>query len=125
MSVSEDQKTAVVEEVYSAIYLIEFGLLALNELANAEHLPVLLLSNGFERLLKMILCLNDLEQEGQLPTASSFSRNRNHDIDRLLKQVIDIAKQWNCEERYKKSAKADMDFLEQDRDLERLVPIQA
>jgi len=121
MTVSkEDQEIALAEEVRCAIYFIEFGLIALNRLENVEHLHILLLSNGFERLLKVIFCLDYLEQNSRLPNEDIFPKT--HDIEKLLKKVFDRAKQWNYAEKCE-TTRADMDFLEKDCDLKKLVKI--
>lgn len=122
MAVCIDQDIALAEEVRCAIYLIEFGLIALNRLENVEHLPIFLLSNGFERLLKIILCLDHLEQYSKFPNTSNF--NKTHDVKKLLEQVVAIAKNWKYTGKCK-STKADMDLLENDRKLKRLVKILA
>jgi len=114
---------ALIEEVRTAIYLIQEGLISLNRLDGANdfaHLPILLLSNGFERLLKMVICLDYLERKDQFPNVSSFRGYKNHEVEKLLKQVIDIAHNWNYSKRCE-AAKKDMEFLEGDDDLKRVV----
>ena len=56
-TIDEDVEIAVVDEVEAAISFIDVGLTSLKRLAldDFAHLPILLLSNGFERLLKMII----------------------------------------------------------------------
>ncbi len=113
---------ALIEEVRTAIYLIQEGLISLNRLDGANdfvHLPILLLSNGFERLLKMVICLDYLERKGKFPTASSF-KHEHHNVTRLLNEVIRIAKEWNYG-KSKRATKDDMTFLEKDADLKRMV----
>jgi len=124
MSVSTNKKIELCEEVNCAIYFIEFGLIALNWIKNVEHLTILLLSNGFERLLKIILCLDYLEQNGQFPDSKSFRKHKNHDIEKLLKQVIDITKKWKYQEKCE-STRVDMGFLENDCELKRLIKIMS
>ena len=116
---------ALIEEVRTAIYLIQEGLISLNRLDGANdfaHLPILLLSNGFERLLKMVICLDYLERKGQFPNDSSFHEYKHHKIGKLLKQVIHIAKGWKYSES-REATKSDMEFLENDDDLKRIVTL--
>lgn len=116
---------ALIEEVRTAIYLIQEGLISLNRLDGANdfaHLPILLLSNGFERLLKMVICLDYLERKGQFPNDSSFHEYKHHKVEKLLEQVIDIAHKWNYSKRCE-ATKKDMEFLEGDDDLKRVVTL--
>ena len=119
---------ALIEEVTCAIYLIQEGLLALNKLSGANdfsHFPIMLLSSGFERLLKMVICLDHLEREGRFPDSKKFmKRLKTHDIERLLEWVIGIAKAWSYDQRCV-AVGEDMVFLEKDCDLQRLVKLLA
>lgn len=115
-----DQEIAMIEEVNCAIYLIEFGLIALNRVSNAEHLPILLLSNGFERLLKMVICLDFLKHKGQFPDTSTFKKT--HNVDQLRDRVNDIVKKWEYAEKCA-TAREDINFLQNDGDLKELVGI--
>jgi hypothetical protein len=133
MSASIDEEIALVEEVRYAIYLIESGLIVLNRIENfgrivlnraenVEHLPILLLSSGFERLLKTMFLLDHLERYGQFPNERNFEKK--HDVNFWLKQALNISKEWKYAEKCV-SARADMDYLENDCDLRRLVKILA
>jgi len=126
------KKLALIEEVETAIFFIREGLVSLNRLDGANdfaHLPLFLLSSGFERLLKLIICLDYIQRTGKFPDASSFKKNRNdrkgikiHDIGNLLKWVIDVAKKWKYTERCA-ATNADMSFLQNDDDLQRVVEL--
>jgi len=114
---------AFIEEVRTAIYLIQEGLISLNRLDGENdfaHLPILLLSKVFERLLKMIICLDYLEQKGQFPDDSSFQKYKHHKVGSLLEQVVHIAKGWKYGES-REAIKSDMEFLEGDDDLKRVL----
>jgi hypothetical protein len=57
---STDQKFALIQETQTSVFLIHEGLLALNRLSGANdfyHGPLGLLAQGFERLMKLIICL--------------------------------------------------------------------
>jgi len=117
--------SALIEEVRTAIYLIRQGLVSLNELSGANdfaHLPILLLSNGFERLLKMVICLDHLERNHSLPTQSSFRRHEHHRVTELLKEVIELAKRWD-HGMSRAATRDDIAFLENDEDLHRIVAL--
>ncbi len=121
-TIDEDVKIALVEEVDVAISFIDVGLPSLKRLTidDFAHLPILLLSNGFERLLKMIICLDYREQNGEFPNTSDLKKIKTHNIKDLLQRVVSISKRWKYE---KKSAetKEDMDFLENNAELQRIV----
>jgi hypothetical protein len=120
------RRLALIKEVTTAVYLIQEGLISLNLLSGANdfaHLPILLLSNGFERLLKMIWCLDYLQREGKFPAHPTYDRHcKHHKVTELLEQVISIAERWNYSERCE-ATKTDMDFLQHDADLKRIVAL--
>lgn len=125
LTIDKDLENALMEEVDVSISFIDVGLTSLERLAIDDfvHLPIVLLSNGFERLLKMIICLDYREQNGEFPNASGFRKKiKTHDIKDLLQRVVNISKRWKYE---KKSAetKEDMDFLENDAELQSIVKL--
>ncbi|KPJ62405.1 hypothetical protein AMJ44_15630 [candidate division WOR-1 bacterium DG_54_3] len=118
------KKLALIQEVRTAIFFIKEGLVSLNRLDGENdfsHMPVLLLSNGFERLLKVIICLDYIEIHGIFPETSSFQKSIiTHVLDNLLERVICIAHKWKYSERCI-AAQMDIDFLENNNDLHRVV----
>ena len=127
MTQSERLKNlALIDEVRTAIFFIQEGLISLNRLDAANdfvHLPLLLLSNGFERLLKIIICLDYLEHTGEFPNSRKFQRwIRNHVVADLLKKVIEIAKKWKYGES-RIATEKDMAFLQNDDDLRKMVAL--
>lgn len=125
---------ALIQEVETAVFFIREGLVSLNGLDGANdfaHLPLFLLSNGFERLLKLIICLDYIQRKGKFPDASSFKKSRKnkkgiktHDVDDLLKRVIDIAEEWKYAERCA-ATQEDITFLQNDDDLQKVVSLLA
>lgn len=116
----DDKEIAFLEEVKTADFLIREGLISfrcLKDDVDRSHLPILLLSNGFERLLKMIICLSCLEKN---PIKPNFGCIRTHDVKKLLERVIKIAKEWRYGRRCM-NAKKDMAFLENCKDLQELI----
>lgn len=70
MPPSLQQKLAIDQELLNAIRLIQAGFGQLQNLDAANdfyHLPLLTLSSGFERFMKVILCLRILEKTGEFP----------------------------------------------------------
>ena len=121
-SLTIDQEIALLEEAKTAIFLIREGLTALKSLqddVDCRHLPMLLLSNGCERLLKTVIILNAFERS---PGNLNLKSIKIHDIDKLLKQVIETASAWSYEQTCPE-AKKDMLFLRGCRDLRRLVKL--
>jgi hypothetical protein len=125
MSEPTIQEIALIDEVDVAISFIDVGLTSLKRLATDDfaHLPILLLSNGFERLLKMIICLDYREQNGEFPNTPDFRKEiKTHNVEELLQRVVDISKTWECEKKTAET-KDDMDFLENDAEFQRIVKL--
>ncbi len=91
MALTLSQKIAIGEEVRTSIKLIEVGLSQLQEINGANdfyHLPVLSLANGFERLMKTIICFHALCINGNFPNKTPWPRgNKGHDLVYLLNKV--------------------------------------
>jgi hypothetical protein len=82
------QKVASALEARTAIGLIEAAIGNFQRLdgANDEvHLPLQLLAQGFERLLKLTLAFVTYEQTGSLPTAAEL---KTHDLEKLLEALM-------------------------------------
>ncbi|HUT31805.1 MAG TPA: hypothetical protein VMX13_18600 [Sedimentisphaerales bacterium] len=120
------RQLAVIQEVTTAICLIQEGLISLNRLSGANdfaHLPVLLLADGFERLLKMIWCLDYLHRQGKFPDHRAYNEHcEHHKVAELLDQVTNIARQWDYSEQ-SEAARIDTEFLENDGDLRQIVEL--
>ncbi len=115
-----DKEIAFLEEVKTAVFLIREGLISFKCLiddVDLSHLPILLLSNGFERLLKTIICSSCLEKDLIKP---NFGCIKTHDVKKLLERVIKTAQEWTYERRCVKTKK-DMAFLENCKDLRELI----
>ncbi|MBY6220872.1 hypothetical protein [Marinobacter nauticus] len=85
---------ALNKELSNAIRLIQSGLGQLQSLDGANdfyHLPILTLANGFERLMKAILCFRELEVSGQYPDRKFFQTDnrKGHNLELLLQRVKD------------------------------------
>jgi len=88
----EIQKTlALDQELINSVRLIRAGLGQLQNIDGANnfyHLPILTLANGFERLMKVILCFRALEISGQYPGSRVLPSGRQgHDLDFLLGKI--------------------------------------
>src|SRR4030042_3998603 len=121
-SFSIDQEIALLEETKTAIFLIREGLISLRSLKNDvdfAHLPILLLSNGFERLLKILIILDAFINGPEKP---DFRGIKTHNIHDLLRRVIEIEKKWDYENRCPETKK-DIAFLEKCDDLQKFVEL--
>lgn len=117
---------ALANEVTTAVCLIQEGLISLNRLSGASdfaHLPVLIVCDGFERLLKTIWCLDYLQRRGQFPDHSAYNEHcRRQKVTELLDQVITIAHQWDYSEQ-SEAAGIDMEFLQSDEDFRQILDL--
>jgi len=100
----------------TAIRLIQAGLGQLQKLDGANdfyHLPLLTLSSGFERFMKVILCFRTLEKTGEFPRPKDIpSGQEGHNLEGLLKRI----RQECFLEQYVHIpiAKEDLSYLESD-----------
>ena len=122
------KEVALSQEVRIAVSFIQEGLICLNRLDDVNdfvYLPLLLLSTGFERLLKVIICLDCLADKGQFPDSQHVRKTiKTHNLECLLKKVIIIANNWKYTERCA-ATKKDMAFLPNDADLQKVVSLLA
>lgn len=85
------QRWAFIEEVNTSVFLIVEGLISLNSLSAANdfsHLPLQLLSQGFERLLKLGVVLEHWSSKGSLPPPQQV-RGYGHDLMSLSLDLIE------------------------------------
>lgn len=126
------QRVLIGEELLTAIRLLKTGLLELNRM-NGEtdffHLPILLLSSGLERLMKVVICCHHLETSGEFPDRSAFSKKPGgkkltHDLTWLLERITQDC--FSDEYLLKiPAAKVDIEFLRTDERLRRIVQIMS
>jgi|AntAceMinimDraft_9_1070365.scaffolds.fasta_scaffold14123_1 hypothetical protein len=82
-----DQFIALDDEVRASINLIQTGLAELQNIDDGNdfyYLPFILLSNGLEKLLKVIICFYFWEQKGHFPTMNDFKEKKNDNGHNLL-----------------------------------------
>ena len=111
------QKLAIDKELLDTVRLIKSGLGQLQQLDGVNdfyHLPLLTLSSGFERFLKVILCFRHLEKTGDFPKPSEIPSGRQgHDLELLLKKVREECFLAQYVESIP-AAKTDLAYLESD-----------
>jgi hypothetical protein len=112
------------EEIHTSIRLLQLGIKELSEISFANdfyHLPLLLLSSGFERLMKCMICLKYLDENGEFPTINKI-KSFGHNLEELKKKIISncISEKTAFE---RPATKKDYEFLVGDKDLEKLIKI--
>ncbi len=97
---------ALSEEVFTAAKLIRYGLRSIQDrdvYRDFIHLPILLLANGFERLLKTIICFRHREDHGSFPTIYDI---KTHNVLDLVGRVATTC----YPDSYRKIPAADEDY---------------
>jgi len=91
MALTLSKNIAIGEEVRTSIKLIKAGLgqfQGINGANDFYHLPILNLANGFERLMKTIICFHALHISGDFPNKIPWPcGNKGHDLEILLNKV--------------------------------------
>jgi len=90
---------AVQEEIEASFKLIIEGLKYLKELKGTilnNHVPLQLLSSGFERLIKILLVLHEKKQTGEYPLfegGNYFNEFDNgHGIEKMLNRLLEYSR---------------------------------
>ncbi|MFC1736986.1 hypothetical protein ACFL1X_12790 [Candidatus Hydrogenedentota bacterium] len=126
------QKMMVGEELLVSIRLLKSGLRELNRMDGSTdffHLPILLLSSGFERMMKVVICCHYLKVTGEFPDRSAISKKPQkkkstptHDLKCLLERITQLCFSDDYLSRVP-AAKDDIEFLRTDDRLTRMVTI--
>lgn len=111
------KKLAALAEVETATKLIKQGLREIQALNGGNdffHLPLLLLSNGFERLLKCLLCLECIGNDWEA-TIKPFSikSGKGHNLTYLLEEIIKLCEGKKYSSKFP-AAENDIEFLKHD-----------
>lgn len=92
MSPTGRQNLALLKELDTAIKLLQIGCREVQSIDGANdfyHLAMLTLANGFERFMKVIICLRILESTGEYPTKAPWpSGKEGHDLLFLLNKIV-------------------------------------
>lgn len=90
---------ALIEEVDTAIILIKKGMIEIQGMKTIKtpshkHIPLLLLSNGFERILKCILLFNYFKLNNAFPDQVKYFKKyeNGHGLSLMIDEVIKIGK---------------------------------
>jgi len=114
----------LLNEVDNSVRLIKKGFSELQHINCADtpyHIPILLISSGFERLMKCIICYWHLKKNKKYPSNKRL-RELGHRLDILLQEIVDICKQFgNYDNR--KATTEDLDFLKNNKRLHNIIRI--
>ena len=120
------KKISLTNEVETAINLLKKGMAELQQISGANdfyHVPILYLSSGFERLIKCLICLSLMDDNGELSDVPfEKSSRKGHDLIYLLDKLLSICAKKNYASKFT-AAKADIEFLRKDKTLREIVTI--
>jgi hypothetical protein len=112
------KKMCLRNEIFTSIKLLELGFREFQELKEGNdfyYLPFQLLSSGFERLMKCVICLNSMEKNGKFPNQKKL---KTHDLLDLMNIIIQNCFSTNCP-----ATKMDYDFVKNDDLLKKLLKL--
>jgi hypothetical protein len=120
------QHLALINATETAVFLTVEGLISLDSLDAANdfsHLPLQLLAQGYERLLKVVWSLSLLEQEGHLPTQQQV-KEQGHDVVRLTDELVGLCRACGYADQ-SAAARDDVDFMAHDPRVRELLAVMA
>jgi len=122
------QNIKLLDEVDISIRLIKKGFSELQQISSSNdfyHPPILLISSGFERLMKCIICYWELKENGNYPSRNrlrSKGGRNGHDLNILLQNIIDICNSFESYED-RPATRDDLDFIINNERLHRIIEI--
>jgi hypothetical protein len=124
MTPSALQNISLTNEVYNSTMLIKKGFAELQQISGSNdfyHSPILLISSGFERLMKCIICYWRLKVDGEYPQMRIL-RNMGHDLNVLLQKIIEICNEFNSYDD-RPATRDDLDFIKNNDRLHKIIEI--
>ena len=113
-------------EVETSVKLLKKGMGDLQNIGGANdfyYAPILLLSSGYERLIKCLLCLAFMDENMNFTETPYDPKGREgHNLDLLLKKLLAVCEEKNYSSRFP-AAKVDFDLLDKDKDLRKIVSL--
>lgn len=112
----------LLKEVETSINLLKKGMCDLQKISGSNdfyHPPILLLSSGFERLMKCLLCLANMDDNGNLSTIPFI---KSHDLEYLLSEVLKICEEKGYSNKFP-AARHDIDLLSSNSNLREIISI--
>jgi len=113
-------------EVEISIKLLKKGMGDLQKISGANdfyHAPILLLSSGYERLIKCLLCLALMDNYGEFKKPPyKTSKGRGHNLNYLLDKLLSVCAEKNYSSKFP-AAKVDIDLLSNDKNLRKIISL--
>lgn len=124
-SLTTGQRLALCVETRAVVELSRRGIEELWRIDGGNdfvHLPLQLLAQGFERLLKLTYSLAWLKQHGTLPDHDVFIKRYGHSVIRLTDDLVELV---DTEPEYvsRPAVQADLTFIRTDSDLRRCLTL--
>lgn len=119
------RKFCLLMEVGTSIKLLKRGMGDLQKINGANDFypaPILLLSSGYERLIKCLLCLASMDDNWEIKEKPYKIKEEGHRLDILLKKLVSICEEKNYSSKFP-AAKADIDFLTKDSHLKKIISL--
>jgi hypothetical protein len=120
------KNTCLIFEVGISVKLLKKGMGDLQNIGGANDFydaPILLLSSGYERLIKCLLCLAFMDENMNFTEKPYYPRSREgHDLTLLLKKLLEVCEKKDYASKFPE-AKADIDLLGKDEDLRKIVSL--
>lgn len=124
MTPSAIQNISLAKEVYNSTMLIKKGFAELQQISGSNdfyHPPILLISSGFERLMKCIICFRHLKVDGEYPPMKVL-RDAGHSLDVLLQKIIEICNEFGSYDD-RPATREDLDFIKNNTRLHSIIEI--
>ncbi|MBR9702216.1 hypothetical protein GOV13_04825 [Candidatus Pacearchaeota archaeon] len=118
------KQNCLMEEVENSIKSLKRGMGDLQKISGANnfyHAPILLLSSGYERLIKCLLCLALMDDSGEVK-GKPYEISRGHELDYLLERLLSICKEKKYSSKFP-AAEEDIDLLTNDKHLRKIISI--
>lgn len=120
------RKICLLDEVKTSIKLLKKGMGDLQKISGKNdfyHAPILMLSSGYERLIKCLLCLALMDDNMNFKEQPFKTLERKgHSLDYLLDRLLSICEQKNYSSKFP-TAKKDIDFLNRDKYLRKIISL--
>jgi hypothetical protein len=124
MTPSAIQNISLVNEVYNSTMLIKKGFAELQQISGSNdfyHPPILLISSGFERLMKCIICYRHLKVDEEYPPMRVLT-DAGHNLDVLLQKIIEICNEFDSYND-RPATRDDLDFIKNNAKLHSIIEI--
>jgi hypothetical protein len=120
------RKTCLRMEVETAVKLLKKGMGDLQNIDGANNFyyaPILLLSSGYERLIKCLLCLALMDEDMNFAEEPYDTQGRKgHDLVLLLNRLLEVCEKKKYSSKFPE-ARTDIEFLSEDDNLRKVVSL--